>query len=197
MVLFFLENTPDFIQICKIRCFCFWFGYFGYFCGLDRYCFRLSIKKIIMKFRFHWGWAIGVFYSAFVGAMIFMVFYSKTVDHSLERDNYYDYDIGYEKLIGEKMRNANALTTKLKIVYNETGKRIDILFPSEFQDLTGEIWFYRNNNKKLDTKLPVKVDTANIQSIDISNFPKGKWKVSVDWKSADKSYLNVNEFYFN
>ena len=149
-----------------------------------------------MKFRFHWGWAIGIFYSFFVIAMVYMVLYSKTVDHSLERENYYDYDIGYEKLIGEKLRNSISLATKLKIDYDQDRKLVSIFFPKEIQDISGEIWFYRVNNENLDLKIPVKYDSLYSQQIDISDFPSGKWKITVDWKSKDKNYLDSNDFYF-
>lgn len=149
-----------------------------------------------MKFRFHWGWAIGLFYTSFVFAMVYMVFYSKTVDHSLVRENYYDYDIRYEKLIGEKMRNSNSLTTKLKIEYDEAGKSVTVIFPQEMQSASGEIWFYRVNNKKLDLKIPVNPDSQSVQKINVSDFPGGKWKVSVDWQSGGKNYLDSNDFYF-
>lgn len=150
-----------------------------------------------MKYRFHWGWAIGIFYTLFILLMIYFVLYSKTVDHSLERDNYYDYDIGYEKLIGEKMRNSNSLVTKLRIEYNAANTEVLVHFPKDMSGISGEIWFYRNNNRKLDTKIPVKTGPDQTQRIDVSNFPKGRWRVSVDWKSGGKNYLNVNEFYFN
>ncbi|MBK7096591.1 MAG: FixH family protein [Saprospiraceae bacterium] len=149
-----------------------------------------------MKFRFHWGWAIGMFYTFFVIAMVYMVFYSKTVDHTLERDNYYDYDIGYEKLIGEKMRNSNSLSNKVRIEYEEAGKSVNIFFPKEFNGISGEIWFYRVNNQKLDLKIPVSPDSLHVQKIDVSDFAGGKWKVSVDWQSLGKNYLDSNNFYF-
>lgn len=149
-----------------------------------------------MKFRFHWGWAIGLFYTSFVLAMIYMVFYSTTVDHSLERENYYDYDIRYEKLIGEKRRNSNSLSTRLKIEYDESAKSVSVIFPEKMQNIAGEIWFYRVNNNKLDLKIPVNPDSLSTQVIDVSNFPGGKWKVSVDWQSAGKNYLDSNDFYF-
>jgi hypothetical protein len=149
-----------------------------------------------MKFRFHWGWAISVFYSLFVVAMIYMVIYSKNVDHTLERDNYYDYDIGYEKLIGEKMRNSNSLLNKVSIEYVEAGKSVIIIFPKELNGISGEIWFYRANNQTLDLKIPVSPDSLHVQKIDVSDFAGGQWKVSVDWQSSGKNYLDSNNFYF-
>ncbi|MEZ4906363.1 MAG: FixH family protein [Saprospiraceae bacterium] len=150
-----------------------------------------------MKFKFHWGWAIAIFYSLFVLAMIYLVLYSKTVDHSLERDNYYDYDIGYEKLIGEKKRNANDLKTPVIINYNGGEKAVEFNFPEYLNGISGEIWFYRVNNEKLDVKVPINVDSLNHQKFDVSDFVRGKWTVSVDWVSEGKDYLNSYEFYMN
>ncbi len=150
-----------------------------------------------MKFRFHWGWAIAVFYTSFVAIMVYFVFYSKTVDHSLVRDNYYDYDVGYEKLIGKKKRNSASLSTPVKIDYDSKNKTLIVDFPDSLKNITGEIWFYRVNNEKLDKKYSIKTDSLNKQVFDINNFIKGKWKITVDWKSEDIEYLDEKELYFN
>ena len=149
-----------------------------------------------MKFRFHWGWAIAVFYTSFVVIMVYFVIYSKSVDHSLVRDNYYDYDVGYEKLIGQKKRNSASLTIPVKIEYDQNTEKVIIDFPDDLKDISGQIWFYRVNNEKFDKKLEVKTDSLNKQIIDVKDFIKGKWKVSVDWQSEDKKYLDEKDLYF-
>ena len=149
-----------------------------------------------MKFRFHWGWAIAVFYTSFVAIMVYFVVYSKSVDHSLVRDNYYDYDIGYEKLIGQKKRNSNSLSVPVKIEYNQNDKSVIIDFPDSLKNISGEVWFYRVNNERFDKKLEIKTDSLNMQVFDVKDFVKGKWKVSVDWQSEDKKYLDEKDMYF-
>lgn len=149
-----------------------------------------------MKFRFHWGWAIAVFYTSFVVIMVYFVIYSKSVDHSLVRDNYYDYDVGYEKLIGQKKRNSASLPVPVKIEYDQNTEKVIIDFPDDLKDISGQIWFYRVNNEKFDKKLEVKTDSLNKQIIDVKDFIKGKWKVSVDWQSEDKKYLDEKDLYF-
>ncbi len=149
-----------------------------------------------MKFRFHWGWAIGVFYSLFVIAMVYFVFYSQKVDHTLEVENYYDYDIGYEKLIGEKLRNSASLKIPVKIEYFQNEKNVSIQFPKEFNNISGKIKFYRPNNKILDQEFVIKVDSTKIQKIDVRDFVSGVWKISAEWENDKKQYLDVNNFYF-
>ena len=150
-----------------------------------------------MKFKFHWGWAIAVFYTSFVIAMIYLVIYSQGVDHSLVRDNYYDYDVGYEKLIGEKKRNSHSLKNPVAINYDSVNKRIEIKFPEELRNLTGEIWFYRVNNEKLDFRLKVKTGNNNMQYVDVSNLAKGKWQINIDWTDGNKKYLDEKVVYLN
>lgn len=149
-----------------------------------------------MKFRFHWGWAIGAFYSLFVIAMVYFVFYSQKVDHTLEVENYYDYDIGYEKLIGEKLRNSASLKIPVKIEYFQNEKNVSIQFPKEFNNISGKIKFYRPNNKILDQEFVIKVDSTKIQKIDVRDFVSGVWKISAEWENDKKQYLDVNNFYF-
>ncbi len=148
-----------------------------------------------MKFKFHWGWAIGVFYTSFVAAMVYFVIYSKGVDHSLVRDNYYDYDIGYEKLIGEKRRNSNALKTPVAIEYDKVNENLAIIFPPDIKNVTGQIWLYRVNNEKLDKKINIKTDSAGKQIINFDNFAGGKWKVNIDWAAGGKQYLDHKDIY--
>jgi len=150
-----------------------------------------------MKFKFHWGWAIGVFYTSFVAAMVYFVIYSKGVDHSLVKDNYYDYDIGYEKLIGEKKRNSSKLNPPVQIKYNKDASVFEIDFPSNIDKISGEIWLYRANNEKLDKKIKINVDNNKKQFINAKNIALGKWKISVDWVGDSVNYLDEQDFYLN
>ena len=129
--------------------------------------------------------------------MVYFVIYSRGVDRSLVRDNYYDYDIGYEKLIGEKKRNSNALEFPLEIEYDNAKSIIRIKFPDEIKKVSGEIWLYRVNNEKLDLKLNIETDTSNIHVVDIKKFAGGKWKVNVDWVGDGKAFLDSKDIYIN
>jgi hypothetical protein len=149
-----------------------------------------------MKYRFHWGWGIAVFYTMFAIALIFFVLYSRTLDRSLVVDNYYDYDIGFEKLIGEKRRNSNSLEVPLIIEYSESEKHVQVVFPPDMPAISGDILFYRVNNKNLDMTIPVNTDNSNVHMIDVSKMAGGLWKISVDWQSEGKNYLDYKDFYF-
>ena len=148
-----------------------------------------------MKFRFHWGWAIAVFYTSFVAIMVYFVIYSKTVDHSLVRDNYYDYDIGYEELIGEKRRNSSTLNEPVIVRYLKADKQVKVFFPKEINKIKGEIWFYRVNNEKLDSKFEIAFDTTYVQVIDVKDFAAGKWKVNVEWVGDGRNFLDSQDIY--
>ncbi|HHD64493.1 MAG TPA: hypothetical protein ENK96_09075 [Desulfobulbaceae bacterium] len=58
------------------------------------------------------------------------------------------------------------------------------------KNISVEVWFYRVNNERLDKKLDIKTDSFNKQIFDVKDFVKGKWKVSVDWQSENKKYLD-------
>ena len=150
-----------------------------------------------MKFKFHWGWAIAIFYTSFVVAMVYFVIYSKSVDHALVRDNYYDYDIGYEELIGEKQRNSRALKFPVGIDYIKEKDLIKVSFPKDINTVTGEIWLYRVNNERLDKKIEIDLDSTNTQIVNIRDFAGGKWKVNVEWVGDGKTFLDSKEIYMN
>lgn len=148
-----------------------------------------------MKFKFNWGWGIAIFYSLFVIVMLLFVYFSLHVDHSLERNDYYVYDIGFEKLIGQKMRNSSALKEKVKLVYDQDNAVVVADFPDSMANISGQIWFYRPDNENLDKKIEIKTGQKNIQLFNAKALKNGQWNVNIDWKSGGKEYLDKFSIY--
>ena len=146
------------------------------------------------KFRFHWGWAIGVFYSLFVIALLVIVIKSFTVDHSLVVDNYYDYDIGYQEH-ADKLANTKALPEDVRFDHDRAGKKLSVVFPNGFQNYSGTILFYKPDNKKLDFEIPISVDSTHTQIIDLDVITDGYWKIKIDWKGDTLPLYNEHSIF--
>ena len=72
--------------------------------------------------------------------------------------------LGYQDEI-DKQSRTKSLDEQVKINFN--GEVINILFPSTYLDknISGEIYFYRPSNPKLDFKLPLELSEEGNQII--------------------------------
>lgn len=146
------------------------------------------------KFRFHWGWAIGVFYSAFVIVMVIIVIKSFTVDNSLVVDDYYSYDIAYQEH-ADKLANTRALEQDLVFDHDRSAKVFTIKYPEQFNNFSGTILFYKPDNKKLDFKVPVKPDTNRMQSVDMSKIVTGYWRIKINWNGDETGFYKEHSLF--
>ena len=110
-------------------------------------------------------------------------------DVSLVSDNYYEKSLSYQKEI-DKQSRTNSLDEQVKINFN--GEIINILFPVEClnKNISGEIYFYRPSNPKLDFKLPLDINEEGNQIILVKDFEKGFWRVKLNWTMNGNGYYN-------
>ncbi len=146
------------------------------------------------KFRFHWGHGIALFYGLFVVAILIIVVKSFSVDRSLVVDDYYQQDITYQKH-KEKLENAKSLDKDLELNFNKSDQVIELTFPEQFTQLSGKIWFYKPDNKKLDFELGVEPDDQNKQLIPTQKLVGGVWTVKVDWQGDSRPFYREFNIY--
>jgi len=146
------------------------------------------------KFRFHWGWAIGTFYTLFVVVMVIIVIRSLYVDHSLVVEDYYKYDIEYQAH-ADKLQNNKSLSEDIVIELSQEAQRLRIQYPVGFNTFSGEILFYRPDNKKLDFKIEVSPGDDLIQSVDLKDIVPGYWRLKINWAGDGKEFYKEHAFY--
>lgn len=146
------------------------------------------------KFRFHWGWAIGSFYALFVIAILIIVVRSFSVDNTLVVDDYYSYDIAYQDH-ADKRANAKMLEKDVEKELDYEQRLYLLRFPDIFSKYTGDIQFYKPDNKALDFTVKVNPDDSGEQKIDISPLVKGYWKIHMNWEGDGKEFYWENSFY--
>lgn len=136
----------------------------------------------------NWGKKIALVYGLFVIGMLALVFAClNQKDIFLVSDNYYAEEVAYEKVI-QKKKNANELAEPVTVDFDEASKLLKIDLTTASTGATGNVFFYRPSNPKMDVSFPINVDDNGIQNIDTQKIPKGLWVVKVDWKKGEKEY---------
>jgi hypothetical protein len=146
------------------------------------------------KFRFHWGWAIALFYSLFVITMLVIVVKSFTVDNALVVENYYDYDITYQEH-ADKKANTRALEKDLEFEHDRVNKVFKIVYPANFTEYSGSVLFYKPDNKKLDFEVVVNPDQSKVQSIDLSEIVGGYWRIKINWNGDGTAFYKEHSIF--
>lgn len=137
--------------------------------------------------KLNWGTGIAVFYALFVLVMVIMVVRATRQDQSLVVDNYYEKDLQYQTHYN-KLQNNLDLKNDLSIKINHKSGNIEFHFPPELSLFSGEILFYRPNNKRGDLRINISTDSNGLQNIPAGQFAKGLWKVKVDWEAEGAKY---------
>jgi hypothetical protein len=142
-----------------------------------------------VKPKFSWGTGILIGIIVFVVISISMTVIFMTQEVSLVSDNYYEKSLSYQDEI-DKQSRTKSLDEEVKINFN--GEIINILFPSAYQDkdISGEIYFYRPSNPKLDFKVQLELNDEGNQMILIKNFEKGFWRIKLNWTMDGEGYYN-------
>ncbi|MCU0345429.1 MAG: FixH family protein [Saprospiraceae bacterium] len=135
--------------------------------------------------KLNWGTSIAIFYIAFAATMVGFVIKSKSYDHSLVTDDYYAKDLAYQQQY-DKMANAKALATDLTI--GKMGGQVQFLFPKEVAQPSGEILFYRADDKRQDFTVQVSADSNGLQNVPTEKLVPGRWTVKVDWQGGGKGF---------
>lgn len=139
--------------------------------------------------KISWGTGIFLFYTFFATTLFYQVYKSTQYDHSLVVENYYEKDLTYQSTL-DKLNNSAALKTPLKINYYEVLELVELAFPTEMENITGSILFYRASNKKEDVQLPISLGMDKCMNVFVRTLKPGVWKVEVDWIGNGTPYLD-------
>jgi len=147
------------------------------------------------KSGFHWGYAILIFFIVYVSYLVFIVIKSKTYDHSLVMDNYYQHDLAYQKHY-DKIVNRNLLEDDLEISQDALGQKLVLNFGDSTSINKLRIDFYRASDASMDfSKSYAHID----ESIQISTVDmiEGKWTIKVSWSDDINQYFKAEELIIN
>lgn len=137
--------------------------------------------------KISWGTGIAIFYGLFVLVLVFAVFQSTKVDHSLVTDDYYQKDLEYQTQINKEV-NAQNLEEDLRIQFSDGDRSVRFEFPKDLGSVSGNILFFRPSNESLDFEVAIQTGESGEQVISMRDRLPGLWKVKVDWRAGEKAY---------
>lgn len=138
--------------------------------------------------RINWGTGIVIGIIVFVAISVSMTVIFMMQDVSLVSDKYYEKSLSYQDEI-DKQSRTKSLDEQVKINFN--GEIITISVPSDYisKDISGEIFFYRPSNPKLDFALPLQLVEGS-QKIPVERLEKGFWRIKLNWTMDGNGYYN-------
>jgi hypothetical protein len=136
---------------------------------------------------FSWGWGIAIFYGLFLVIAIGSAIFTSTLDYFLVSEDYYQEGIEYQNQI-DKVKRTIELGESVNWFYNPNSQIVQFQYPAQLS--SGKVVFYRPSNSNLDKFVKIDKDENNQQSINVSNWQKGFWKIKVDWELNEEMYYN-------
>lgn len=138
--------------------------------------------------KLNWGTSIAIVYITFATVMVGMVIKSKSFDHALVVDNYYEEDLKYQSHLN-KLANSRTLTNDLTINEKADEHSLYFHFPKEFRQVDGKILLYRPDDMRKDIEVKIQPDEQKMQVVPTNKLLPGRWKVKVDWQGDGKEFF--------
>ena len=144
--------------------------------------------------RINWGQGILIFFICYISLLVFTVIKSRTIDHSLVADNYYQYDINYQKKF-DAVSNRKYLKEDLQIYKDRDSKTLVLDFGKEKVNVSGQLTFYRANDQSKDLVNDFTLNDENSYTYSLGALQNGRWKVKVEWSDKDRNYYKDQNIY--
>lgn len=141
--------------------------------------------------KFNWGTGIALVYVVFGTFIIGMVVISRRHDPGLVQKDYYDLDLNYQERLNKK-QNESQLAASPSVHFDREGKKVDVTFPKDMTDATGEAKCYRSATTQEDFTVPI--EHSNTITIPAGNLTPGRWHIELDWESNGKAYFYETTF---
>lgn len=143
--------------------------------------------------KINWGAGIAILYGGFVIMILILVGASASQKIDLVTDQYYQDELRFQEKIN-KTNNAKELAKPLTWEVNKGG--IEIFFPKEYQDVSGNVYLYCPANNKNDRVFPIKAINEK-QLISSVQIPEGRYRLQIDWKNGATAYWNEDVVVIN
>ncbi len=143
-------------------------------------------------FKFHWGYGIALFFTAFVVFILTAVFTSTKENIHLVTENYYAEELAYQKRIDE-ISNTNSLNGRVDMRVMD--KHFEIAFPESAREISGEIQFFRPSDSAFDKAFAIDLNEQGKQEINTVGLIKGYYRVKVTWNMQGKSFYKEEPVY--
>ena len=139
--------------------------------------------------KINWGVKILILYAAFVTGILVMAFKAMHQNEDLVSEKYYENELKYSDRY-TRLQNSVNLKADVTIHYIKGNNSVEIAFPKELDKakITGDITFYKPDDKSLDFNVPVKLNEEGTQIISASKIKPGQWTIQVNWAANETPY---------
>jgi hypothetical protein len=137
-----------------------------------------------------WPHAILAWFVIFASALGAWITYAVRQDMDLVRADYYEEEVCFQKQLDRLNRTA-VVHGKVAIEYDASRAEVTLRLPAAHLSPrpAGHIHFYRPSDAALDFQVPLNVDAAGLQRIDVNALRAGQWKTRVQWGVAAQDYF--------
>ena len=144
--------------------------------------------------RINWGHGILIFFILYVGYLVGTVIKSRTIDHSLVIDNYYEHDIAYQKLYYDATENRKQLKKDLAIIIDEENHHLNLEFGDNYDMIKGEVLFYRPSDKKADITEGFQIYAPQSKlELSLKTLRQGRWVIKIRWNDGQRDYYKEKD----
>jgi nitrogen fixation protein FixH len=141
-----------------------------------------------------WPIAIVAYFVVFIAAMVTWIVYASRQQMELVGRDYYEKEILFQKQIDASDR-ARQAGNGVKVAYDFAQQAVTLQLsaaqPASANVSEGTIHFYRPSNARLDHNVPMSLDSAGAQTVDVKGLAPGLWKVRLSWR------VNGEEYYYD
>ncbi len=141
-----------------------------------------------MKPKFNpWPYGVVFVFVLLISGMATAVAIALTHREALVSDSYYEEELRYQTQIDGAARARQEGAT---VLFDATSRQVVVRIPSvqASQGCSGTIQFYRPSAPELDRSMQFEPMSNGSQSVDVSRFAVGLWRVRVAWKAGGLDY---------
>ena len=144
--------------------------------------------------KWNWGNALLLFFTVYISFLVFVVVKSKSVDHGLVMEDYYDHDLAYQKRYDE-LTNRKYLDKDLTISYLIDKSAVQLDFGKAQPPISGNVVFYRPSNSNQDIEQSFEHRTTENVLLDAKDLDYGLWTIKVTWSDQTRIYYKEEKIY--
>ena len=139
----------------------------------------MQTNNTTFKTGFNWGHGIALLYCSFAALILFMVYKASMQRSDLVAPDYYKQELSYQEKLIKTLNYNNA---KEKIEFEQSVNlfklKCNVAGPDK---VIGTVNFYKPDNKAMDRKFDIHLDSKNVFLINTGDLNKGIYLVQLDY----------------
>ncbi len=136
----------------------------------------------------NWGTRLTIVFICFAGMMITLVYKSYHTKFELVSKDYYGDELKYQEKIDGRANAAKRSTVSIE----QEPSAIIIHLPNDSvaSSISGEAWFYSNNDAVRDRRIRLNPASGNRQVILKKFLTTGNYELKLSWKENERVYYH-------